>query len=371
MAYLDAKARGNSSLPQKSNGCGQAYETRRCGTRAIWRIVDGLGVPREFMRLSSGAEGAYPGDDVVTGSPEEVEETHRRVLLASAGVSVVGRPVDKLGELLELPAPAPVPLPSRIDWIQVAQVRNLTQRLGAAGNPASYTDPVVLSVAAGWAEQLLGVPGAKPVKRVLMVAVAELHMDAAWAGFDAWRYDRAMHHFRIALRLATAAGDVYLQAEALIHAGLTIREFGHPNDGLKMLQLGLVKAWDIPRDEPRAVVIGSLGKAAVEAGAREEAATAMADLGDLDAAERGMATARELWSPTRADPFGDLDRLAALLALRRGRLDVAESFAAVSVSRWEGISRVATPSPALCWPPSTSGPGSLTVSHWLTARSPR
>jgi transcriptional regulator with XRE-family HTH domain len=304
------------------------------------RIVDGLGVPRAFMRLSDGAEGAYPGKGAVAESPEEVEETRRRVLLANGGVSVVGRPVDKLGELLALPGPAPVPLPSRIDWVQVAQVRNLTRRLGAAGNPASYTDPVVLCVTAGWAEQLLGVSGAEPVKRALRVAVAELHMEAAWAGFDAWCYDRAMHHFTAALRLATAAGDVYLQAEALNQAGLAIREFGYPNDGLKMLQLGLVKAWDIPRDEQRAVVIGSMGRAAVEACVRADAAIAFADLGDLDAAEREMAKSRELWSPTRADPFGDLDRPAALLALRWGRLDVAESFAAVSVRRWEGISRV-------------------------------
>ncbi|MGH3934246.1 MAG: hypothetical protein ACRDS1_04595, partial [Pseudonocardiaceae bacterium] len=57
-------------------------------------------------------------------------------------------------------------------------------------------------------------------------------------------------------------------------------------------------------------------------------------------AEHEMAKARELWLPTRADPFGDLDRPAALLALRRGRLDVAEPFAATSVRRWEGVSRV-------------------------------
>jgi transcriptional regulator with XRE-family HTH domain len=308
--------------------------------RVLERIVDGLGVPRAFMRLSGGAEGAYPGEDTVAESSEGVEETHRRVLLANAGVSVVGRPVDKLGELIALPGPAPIPLPSRIDWVQVAQVRNLTQRLGRVGNPASYTDPVVLSAAAGWAEELLGVSGVEPVKRALKVAVAELHMEAAWAGFHAWRYDRAMHHFRIALELATEVGDVYLQAEALGQAGGVISEFGHPNDGLKMLQFSVVKAWDISRDEPRAVVIGSIGKAAVEACARADAATAFADLGNLDAAEREIAKSRELWSPTRADPFGDLDRPAALLALRRGRLDIAESFAAVSVRRWEGISQV-------------------------------
>ncbi|MGH3802842.1 MAG: hypothetical protein ACRDTD_22490, partial [Pseudonocardiaceae bacterium] len=46
-----------------------------------------------------------------------------------------------------------------------------------------------------------------------------------------------------------------------------------------------------------------------------------------------------LWVPTRADRYGDLDRPAALLALRRGRLDVAESFAVASVRRWEGVSQ--------------------------------
>ncbi|MGH4012296.1 MAG: hypothetical protein ACRDTH_29730 [Pseudonocardiaceae bacterium] len=296
-------------------------------------------MPRAFMRLSGGADGVYPGKDAIPESPEEVEETHRRVLLASAGVAVVGKPVDKLAELLALPGPAPVPLPSRIDWVHVTQVRDLAWRLGFAGNGV-YTDPSVLSAAAAWAERLLGVPGAEPIRRALLTAVAELHVQAGWAGFDAWRYDRAMHHFRSALELATEAGDAYLQAYALNSAGLATREHGHPNDGLKMLQYGLVKTWDIPRDEQRAVVVGEIGRAAVEACARADAATALSDLGKLDVAEREMAKSRELWSPTRADPFGDLDRPAALLALRRGRLDVAEPLAAASVRRWEGISRV-------------------------------
>jgi hypothetical protein len=254
-------------------------------------------------------------------------------------VAVLGRPVHKLGELLTLPAPAPVPLPARIDGIHVAQVRNLTRRLGEAGNPA-IADPEVLSAAAAWAEQLLGVPGAEPVKRALLVAVAELHIEAGWAGFDAGRCDRAMHHYTAALQLATAAGDAYLQATALNYAGLATREHGHPNDGLKMIQLGQVKALDIPPDEPRAVVVGVIGVAAREACARAEAANALADLGALDTAEVEMATAQELWQATGADHYGDLDRPAALLALRRGRLDVAEPLAAASVRRWEGVSQV-------------------------------
>jgi hypothetical protein len=46
-----------------------------------------------------------------------------------------------------------------------------------------------------------------------------------------------------------------------------------------------------------------------------------------------------MWAATRADLFGDLDRPAARLALCRGRLDAAESLAAASVRRWEGVNQ--------------------------------
>lgn len=57
---------------------------------------------------------------------------------------------------------------------------------------------------------------------------------------------------------------------------------------------------------------------AVEATGYGAIADVLADLEDPDGAEAEMATGRELWSATRADHFGDLDRPAALLALRRG-----------------------------------------------------
>ncbi|MGH3720666.1 MAG: helix-turn-helix domain-containing protein [Pseudonocardiaceae bacterium] len=300
------------------------------------RVCDGLEVPRGYMRLAGGA-GAYAGGGADV--PEEVAEEMRRRVLLAAGLNVVAGQVPRLGGLPVLPDPAPVPLPSRIDGIHVARVRNITRRLGAAGNPA-ITDPEVLSAATGWANRLLSVPGAEPVERALKVAVAELHIEAGWAAFDAWRYDRMVRHFTAALVLAAEAKDTYLQATAMIHVGLAIREFGRPNDGLKMLQLGSLKARHIPLDEQRAVVVGSVGRAAVQAGAREEIANALAAMEDLDGAEVQMAQARELWSATPADFFGDLDRPAALLALRRGRLDVAESLAVASVRRWEGVSPV-------------------------------
>ncbi|MGH3720677.1 MAG: helix-turn-helix domain-containing protein [Pseudonocardiaceae bacterium] len=304
------------------------------------RVCDGLEVPRGYMRLAGCAEcgvGAYAGGGADV--PEEVAEEMRRRVLLAAGITVVGQSVSSLSGLPVLPGPAPVPLPSRVDGIHVAQVRNLTRRLGEAGNPAC-AHPEVISAAVGWAARLLGVPGVEPVKRALLVAVAELHIEAGWAGFDAGRSDRALHHFTAALVLAAEAGDTYLQATALNYAGLAISEHGRPNDGLKMLQLALFTARGIPRDEQRAVVVGEPGRAGVEAQVQANAASALADLGDLDGAARKMATAQELWLPTRADPYGDLDTAAALLALRQERLDVAEPLAAASVRRWEQISPV-------------------------------
>ncbi|MGH3833388.1 MAG: helix-turn-helix domain-containing protein [Pseudonocardiaceae bacterium] len=302
------------------------------------RVCDGLEVPRGYMRLAGGTEGgvgAYGGGG--TAVPREVAEAMRRRVLLVYGLNVVAGEVPSLERRPTLPGP--VPLPSRVDGIHVAQVRNLTRRLGEAGNP-TITDPEVLSATAEWASRLLGVPGTDPVKRALTVAVAELHIEAGCAGLTAWRYDRMMYHFTTALVLAAQAGDIYLQATAMNYAGSAIREFGRPNDGLKMLQLGSLRARHISGDEQRAVVVGRIGGAAVESMALEEAAQALADMEDLDGAEVQMAQARELWLPTRADRYGDLDRPAARLALRQGRLDAAEPLAAASLRRWEGISPV-------------------------------
>jgi transcriptional regulator with XRE-family HTH domain/tetratricopeptide (TPR) repeat protein len=302
--------------------------------RVLVRIAGGLSIPRDRMGLSFGG---YPGDAMVGDLPKEVvEEMRRRVLLGLAGITLVGRPVPGLGELGPLPAPAPVPLPSRILALHVVKVRDLTQRLGEAGC-AYGSDPQVSSAAAERASDLLGVPGAEPVKRALKIAVAELHIEAGWDAFDAGLYDRAMHHYNHGLELATEAGDAYCQTLALNFAGLAHVEHGHPNDGLKLLQVAQTKALDIAPDHERAVV-GEGSRAALEACGRADSATALVQLGYPDAADAALSESRERWQPTPAVQAGDLDRVAAQLELERGRLDAAEGFAAGSVRLWEGRS---------------------------------
>jgi len=305
------------------------------------RIAEGLRIPRELMGLSWwGPDGTHAGSggEITVTDPEGVAAMLRRHLIALAPIAAVAyNPVAKLAELLkntELPGPSPVPMPSRLCGVHVAKVRDLTRRLGEACR-AYGSDPEVSSAAAAWASRLLDVPGPDAVRKALMVAVAELHIEAGWDGCDAGLYDRAMHHYARALELATGAGDAYCQAFALIYAGLATVEHGQPNEGLKLLQYGGVKSRGVPLEDQRAVVIGVSGRAAVMAGACEKSATALADLDCWDAADTEMAKARELWTPTRTDSNGDLDRPAACLALKRGRLDAAEQFAAASVRRWK------------------------------------
>jgi transcriptional regulator with XRE-family HTH domain len=295
--------------------------------QVLERIADGLDIPRAAMGLS------YAGGVTDAEAPEGVSaEMLRRHILALGATAAFGAPIKGLGELLNLPRLVSAgPLPSRIFAVHVAQVRDLTHLLGITGK-AHGPDPDVSSTAAASATRLLKVPGAEQIKRALRAAVAELHIHAGWAASDAGLYYRAMIHYARGLELATDAGDAYLQAHALTLAGFATVEHGHPDDGLKMLQLAQVKSWHIPSDDPRGV--------AVQAWAKADSATAYAALGNPQAAYRELTTARELWQPTRTDPTGDLDSVAALLELERGRLVIAESFALASVRRWEGLSRL-------------------------------
>jgi len=309
------------------------------------RIAAGLKVPRERMGLSFwgpdgrwyGPPAAYPGGVTVANIPKGVTaEMLRRHLIAWGGTILAGVPVAGLGELVDdLGDLDPVPLPSRLSPGQVMTVRDLTRRLAEVGND-SVCDPQVLSDAAARMSQLLGVPGPDPVVRALKVAVAELRIEAGWAAFDAGFYRHALYHFARAVELATQAGDPYCQSTALGYAGMATVEHGYPDDGLKMLQQAQVTAWSISPDDQRAVVVGVSGRAAVEAGKLVEATKALVRLGALKDAVTSLVAARDLWIPTRTDPFGDMDRPAARVEIERGRLDIAEQFAAASMRRWEG-----------------------------------
>jgi transcriptional regulator with XRE-family HTH domain len=310
----------------------QAYDV-------LVRTAQGLSIPRERMGLSFwgqdgrwyGPEGTYPEGATAANTPKGVTaKMLRRHLIAWGGIVMVGAPVPGLGQLLDnLGEPPPVPLPSRLSHAHVAQMHDLRQRLTEAMRDFG-ADPAMSSAAAARAEQLLTVPGPEPIKQAMLAAVAHLHIHAGIAAFDGGLYQRSLHHLACAVDLAKQAGNPYLQALALGWAGLASIEHGHPDDGLKMLQAEQVTAWHIPPDQGQRVRVQACGLM--------ESATALAMMGESQAAYRQVAAARELWTPAPTDLDGDMDRGPALLEIKRGQLDTAEQFAAASVRRWEGSS---------------------------------
>jgi hypothetical protein len=310
--------------------------------QVLVRIADGLGIPRELMNLGpTQGTGAYPGSGgLLERTEEEIATRRRRVIMAlgTTAYAAQGQPVRDLEPRPEPlgPAQAPIPLPSRIQGIQVVQVRRLFHDLRDASR-AHGSNPRVSSGTVDWATELLELPGTERVKQALKVAVAELQLQAAWAAFDARLYDHAIDHCIRGLELAIETGDAYLQTLALQFAGLATVERGRPNDRLAMLQIAHAIAECIPADEGRPRILKQGSRAVLQACGSADSAIALALMGDHKGAAAKMATARELWQPTPADPTGDLDNVAARLELGQGRLDAAEPLAAASVRRWEGV----------------------------------
>jgi transcriptional regulator with XRE-family HTH domain len=99
------------------------------------RIAEGLGIPRELMGLSWwGADGTcaiqddtYAGEVTVAETPEGVSaEMLRRHLLALGATAAFGAPIKGLGQILDLPIPAPLSLPSRVFAVHVGRPGKLT-----------------------------------------------------------------------------------------------------------------------------------------------------------------------------------------------------------------------------------------------------
>ena len=288
------------------------------------RICDGLGIPHELMGLSYGKDGAYGGDEVtVTGPPEGVtDEVLRRHFIAGLASAAFGRPL--LAGLLDPPPPpGGIPLPSRLSLGDVADLRAGTEQLRSLarryGGQADIVDAV-----ANRSMRLLSVPADDAVKRPLRTALSELREFAGWCCFDQRAYEPARTHFTDAVGLARDANDPYRAAYAMYHAGCMTEERGHPNDALKLFQLGLFKLTE-SRD-PRTH--------ALTAWLQVDSASAYAHLGLPDRARSELAAAWDVWQPPHENDRGGLEWVTALVERDLGRLDVAERFAASSVRHW-------------------------------------
>ncbi|MDQ4033886.1 MAG: hypothetical protein M3332_17240, partial [Actinomycetota bacterium] len=288
------------------------------------RIAEGLHIPRELMGLSYGEHNAYRGGDVtVTEPPEGVtDEMLRRHFIAGLAVAAFGRPL-LTGLLDPAPAPGGIPLPSRLALSDVAELRAGTEQLRSLakryGGQADIVDAV-----ANRSMRLLSVPAEDGVQRSLRSALSELREFAGWCCFDARAYEVARTHFTDAVGLARDANDPYRAAYALFHAGCMTEERGHPNDALKLFQLGLFKLSE-SRD-PRAP--------ALKAWLQVDSASALAHLGYPDKARSELAAAWDVWQPPHENDRGGMEWVTALVERDLGRIDVAERLTASSVRHW-------------------------------------
>ena len=124
------------------------------------------------------------------------------------------------------------------------------------------------------------------------------------------------------MELAHQAGDTYRIANTAWQAGATLVRDGHPNDALKLFQLGGFWANKSTRraEDPRLpTTIAWLNLSS---------ATAYALMDGLDGATRHLAMAHDGWEPRDTFERVGMDRATAAIHLDLGRLDTAERLAA-------------------------------------------
>jgi transcriptional regulator with XRE-family HTH domain len=299
----------------------QGRQVRDVGV--LERIADGLGVPRAWMRLGYGEE--EPG--ALSAQEEMDEDVKRRALLAATTTAALGQVVAGLGEFAEVALPSGESLPARLGMVHVHTVRAVTERLrGVARYYGGQAD--LFSTAAQLYTRWMQVPATEAIKAQLAAVLAELHTEAGWCCYDSG-LDGTGHFIR-GLGLADMAGDAYGIANAAWHAGATLVRNGHPNDALKLFQLGQIwlgglapgKSTPANRrtDDPRIPTL--------TARLNLNSATAYAVLNRPHQAKRYLAQAHDGWAPRDAFERAVGDLVTAGVQLDLGQLDAAEQFAA-------------------------------------------
>jgi len=269
--------------------------------RDVWvleRIADGLGVPRAWMGLSYGEE----GPDTPSAEEEVDEDVRRRALLAATSAAALGQAF--LG-LPELALPTGEVLPSRLGMFHVHTVRAITEQLVSVtryyGGQAD-----VFAAAVKLYTRWMQVPAPEAIKAQLGAALAELHTQTGWCCYDAGLDGTG--YFTRALRLAGEAGDSYGIANAAWTAGATLVRTGHPNDALKLFQLGgfRLRGFQHSKSTPATGRADDPRLPTLAARLNLNSATAYAVMGGPDQATRYLAEAHDGWAPRDAFERGGM-----------------------------------------------------------------
>jgi transcriptional regulator with XRE-family HTH domain/tetratricopeptide (TPR) repeat protein len=281
----------------------------------VWvleRIAEGLGTPRAWLGLSYGDQTL----DTPRTEGEVGEVMKRRVLVFTTIAAVTGQVFAGLPELA-LPT-APV-LPTRLEMVHVHTVRAVTQGLRGVARYYGGQAELFGAVAALYTPWM-HLPATEVLTTALAAALAELLTETGWCHFDAGL--EGTGHFTRALGLAGQAGDSSGIANAAWHAGMVLVRTGHPNDALKLFQLGQAQLRRRTEDPRVPTLAARLARTS---------ATAYALMDGRDEATRCLAEASEGWEPRDTFERADADLGTAATHRDLGQLDAAEQFAASAV----------------------------------------
>ncbi|MGH3708787.1 MAG: helix-turn-helix domain-containing protein [Pseudonocardiaceae bacterium] len=275
------------------------------------RIADGLGVSRAWMGLGYGEQAQAPSVGKEVDGPVK-----RRTLVAATSAAAFGQVFVGLGELV---LPVGQVLISRLAMSRVHTVVAVTDRLRGVARYYGGQAEALSSVATSYT-RWMQVPASDAVQAGLAAALAELHTEAGWACHDSGLDGTG--HFICALGLAGAVRDTYGIANAAWHAGMTLVRTGHPNDALKLFQLGGFQLRP-SADDPRVSTLA--------ARLARTSAAAYALMGGRDEALRCLAEANDGWEPRDAFERAGADLGTAGIHRDLDQLDTAEPFAASAV----------------------------------------
>jgi transcriptional regulator with XRE-family HTH domain/tetratricopeptide (TPR) repeat protein len=232
------QARIGRATGQGPNEVSEIISGRRVSSIALLeRIADGFGVPPGWMGL------AYtPG--LVPEAPDKAQAADENDdnLLRHAGTVLFSRPVFGPADPICVQV-APTPVPDRIGLADVEQVASTTGRLSQLfGDYGGISASAALTAHAQASEALLSAAMREPVRQRLLTMLADAHSSAGWAAGDAGLRDLSRQHFSRGMDCAGAAGGMLEASANLYGEGRMEMHFGHPNDALKVFQLGAATA---------------------------------------------------------------------------------------------------------------------------------
>ncbi len=278
------------------------------------RIADGLDIPRGLMGLAYTGGEDEPEDYPGSNTAEELDEdVIRRRFLGLGSFTVLGQTIVGAPGQLPHPRNLPTPLPECVGFGDVNQFITGTTRLRALDR--QYGGAGVYKTIATYArrgERLLPLASSDGAHKKLAAAVADTHMLAGWASFDAGHPDKGRYHFDRALTFCETVEDTIVTAAVLYTIARMEIDSGAPNEGLKHLQLAQMGLHNEEQPIIANFIGADVGRAYAAMGYENQARESIRRTAYELPGEHNAADLMGITSATQAS-LGDYDNAATIL----------------------------------------------------------